>query len=588
MTDQRKLRVVFLIGPDRNRALSAIEAVCALPNIEAAAALVDTENVSLKRRFRNLRNNIRKEGWRYLPSRVLAGLRRVTDQMVQSAVVSDEDVHQALRTAFPERCFSLSELGLKYGFEVIEVGSLNSSEAVRALKTVQSDLGIVLGTRILKENIFSLPRMGCINLHKGKVPEYRGMPPGFWELYDGASTAGVTIHFVDKGLDTGDIVSTSEVFIKATDTPDTLMQKLDEQGSRTLATAVTGIQAGTAKRLPQGSSDMKPRSKPTQSQIQELQKRLPHWHSRSNGAVLLRNIYSLVAYYSGMYFLTRLWHRKLRSRACVLLYHRVNDFSRDALTVDTRSFAAQLLAMRRYPTIDTAELVDRIRGRKNITPTSIIIHFDDCYQDILLNGAPILKTAGYAAVAFVSSGFVDTERVFTHDAQYYPFRYPNLRIEDIRAWVKDGFEIGAHTINHADLGKCNVEEAQSEIVDSRSQLERALDGNGRSGESNHKVAFFSFPYGRTENIRPEIVSIVRQAGYSALFSAHGGFVGSDTDLYDIPRVGCSGASRPLQLLLEIEGLAPAQMMAKLRKMLSWCSSSNLASKRASACVQSNG
>jgi len=226
---------------------------------------------------------------------------------------------------------------------------------------------------------------------------------------------------------------------------------------------------------------------------------------------------------------------------------------------------------KRYATMCTAELVDRIRSRERISPTSVIIHFDDCYQDVVLNGAPILKAIGHSAVAFVSSGFVDTERAFKHDSQYHPFKYPNLRTDNIDAWVKSGFEIGSHTVNHPDLGSCSLEEARFEVFESRSQLERVLSGNGPSScQDNQRVTYLSFPFGGTRNIRSEVLAMAREAGYSAVFSAHGGFVGPNTDVYDIPRLGCSRASRPLQLLLEIEGLAPAQMMSKLQRIGSWC------------------
>ena len=569
MSVQQNLKIVFLLGADSESTRLAVESVCALPNVATVAALLDSEKVGLGRRIKNLRRNVRKEGWTYAPRRVLEALRSVSDGLVERAAVSSDEVRRVLATAFPERCASLSDLSRKYQFRVEEVGSLNGPEAVRVLKETGADLGIVLGTRILKEPIFSVPRLGCINLHKGKVPEYRGMPPGFWELYDGAATAGVTVHFVDQGLDTGDIIAASEVPIVRTDTPDSLRQKLHEEGARVLSGAVSAIQSGTAEHRKQGQTSLKPRTKPTLAQTRELQKRLPHWRVRSDASVLAKNLYCLFVYYSGLYFLGRLWHSRAHARGCILLHHRVNDYSKDVLTVDTQTFAAQLIAIgKRYPSISTSDLVQRIRGRERIAPTTIAIHFDDCYRDILVNGAPILKATGYPALAFVSSGFVDTDRAFAHDREKYPFRYPNLRTEDLRAWVTDGFEIGAHTVNHADLGQCDLEEARFETVESRVQLETMVSGNGSSSGHERKVAFFSFPFGRIQNIRSEVVALIREVGYSALFSAHGGFVGPKTDLYDVPRIGCCGDVRPLYLLLEIEGLTPGQLTAKFTKLFS--------------------
>jgi len=568
MTPRQKLKVAFLLSADSESSRLSIETVCSLPNVQPVAALLDTEHVGWGRRFKNLRRNIRKEGWMYVPHRVVAALRNRTDNLVGKAAVSENAVRELLAKAFPNRCFSLEELACKYGFEVKEVGSLNSSEAVTALQTSNVDLGIVLGTRILKESIFSVPKLGCINLHKGKVPEYRGMPPGFWELYDGAAAAGVTIHFVDKELDAGDVVATSEVCIEPTDTPDSLLRKLHEAGAQTLAQALSAIQAGTNSREKQPPSAAKARSMPTVTETKKLRERLPSWAPTSDASVLAKNLYTLVVYYSGLYALVRLWHRRLHSRGCILLYHRVNDYSKDVLTVDTRTFAAQLAAIaNHYQAISTTELVNRLRSGESIPPTSVAIHFDDCYRDIYLNGAPILKAVSFPGTAFVSSGFVNTDRNFAHDREKYPFRYPNLRTEDIRAWSSAGLEIGAHTVNHIDLGASCVEEAIFEILGSRSQLEAFLNGHSPSAANSQKITLFSFPFGTIRNIRPEVVEVVRKAGFSALFSAYGGFVGSNTDLYDVPREGCSGSHRPLDVLLDIEGLTPAQIRAKLRSIL---------------------
>jgi peptidoglycan/xylan/chitin deacetylase (PgdA/CDA1 family) len=565
---KQKLRIAFLMGADTDSARLCIEKVCALANVEVVAALLDQERASLRRRVKNLRRNVRKEGWQYIPRRVLKFLRGVTDRLVEGSVVSSDAVRRVLADSFPDRCFSLWELSQKYNFEVLEVGNLNESRAIAALKAANTDLGIVLGARILKEQIFSVPRLGCINLHKGMVPNYRGMPPAFWELYDSAASAGVTVHFVNKGLDTGDVVEMAEVRILPTDTPDTLCEKLHEEGARTLATAVDAIAMGTAVRRRQGRPDLKARSAPTAAEVRQLERRLPHWRQRSDARAIAVNVYLLLAYWSGLYFLMRMLHRALRARGCILLYHRVNDFSKDILTVDTRTFAAQLIVLReRYPSTSTSDMVNRIRLGEKITPTTIAIHFDDCYRDTVLNGMPILKTLGCTPTSFVSSGFLNTDRPFAHDSANYPFRFPNLRTDDVRAWTGAGFEIGAHAVNHVDLGTCSIEGAKCEVTESRLQLDAVLTANGksRSQPAEASVRFMSYPFGQPQNIRSEVVTIVRDSGYSALFSAYGGFVGRKSDLFNIPRMGVSGETRPLYLLLEIEGLAPRQVLSALRR-----------------------
>jgi peptidoglycan/xylan/chitin deacetylase (PgdA/CDA1 family) len=551
------LRVVFLAGADTRSTRLSIEAVCQAAAVTPIAVLLDNSPDSLKRRARNLRRNMAREGIGYAVSRFFKALRAASDEFAFRSVVSRGEVEGLLRKAFPERCFTLEDVAARYGFAVHRTGNLNGPAAIAALRECQADLAVVLGTRILRPEVFSVPRLGSINLHKGKVPQYRGMPPGFWELYEGERTAGITVHFVSVKLDAGDVVETAEVEISPLETPESLLEKLDQQGARTLARAVCKIQEGTAEGIPQPPITGTARTRPTRKEIAALQKRLPHWRiPRSDFFVVLKNAFYISLYFC-LYRVVRASRR--RSRAAILLYHRVNDFSQDVLTVGTEMFAAHLLAIRKhYPVMSSEKLTRCIQDKHVIGPTSVLIHFDDAYRDVYTCGGAILAAAGLPAAAFVSSGFVDTDRAFEHDREKYPFQYENFRRADLENWVRDGFEIGAHTVNHANLGKCSLEETRFEIVESGAQLERMI---------GQPVKLFSFPFGKIEDIRPEATAFIREAGYSALFSAYGGFVDEDTSLWDIPRTGVSEEHLPLYLLLEIEGLSGPALAARFRKLL---------------------
>ena len=76
-------------------------------------------------------------------------------------------------------------------------------------------------------------------------------------------------------------------------------------------------------------------------------------------------------------------------------------------------------------------------------------------------------------------------------------------------------------MNHVDLGKCNLEEARFEVFQSKEQLQTI---------AAQTVSLFSFPFGSIRNIREETRDLVRQAGYTALFSAYGGAIGAATDI----------------------------------------------------------
>jgi peptidoglycan/xylan/chitin deacetylase (PgdA/CDA1 family) len=325
-----------------------------------------------------------------------------------------------------------------------------------------------------------------------------------------------------------------------------------------LASAVESIRDDRAIPQPQQKLSVKPRMRPTRKDVFHLQRRLSHWKLQGGLSGIARNLYLLFVYYSGFYALVRRYHvLRRRSRGAILLYHRVNDYSKDVLTVDGPTFAAQLLVLsRRYPVSSTADLVDRLRSNKPLPPTTIAIHFDDCYRDIFTDGAPILKALQLPACAFVNSGFVDTNRSFPHDVARYPFTYENLRSSDLQAWVKLGLEIGAHTVNHSDLGTCTAETADAEIAACGVALRKIID---------KPVDLFSFPFGRVDNINEPARRAISAAGCVALFSAHGGFIGPATDVSDIPRLGASGEMSPLYCLLQVEGLTLSQVASALRR-----------------------
>ena len=185
---------------------------------------------------------------------------------------------------------------------------------------------------------------------------------------------------------------------------------------------------------------------------------------------------------------------------------------------------------------------------------TVAIHFDDCYRDVRTCAAPLLAAAGAPAMAFVSSGFVDTDRVFCHDQEKYPHRHDNFQSRDLRELPGLGVSVAAHTVNHVDLGAVSLEQARIEVEESGRQLEQTISA---------PVRMFSFPFGRLDNIREEVRAIVMKAGYSALFSAHGGFIDENTSLFDIPRIGVSSDHSPLALMMELEGISPRRLKSLL-------------------------
>jgi len=121
------------------------------------------------------------------------------------------------------------------------------------IKALQPDLIVVFWLpRLLKEDIFTIPPLGTINLHPSRLPGYRGPNPFFWAYYDYNLNPGATVHYIDKGEDTGDIILQDSVHINAgTTLSETASMVLDETGVSLLMQGVDLIARGQATRLPQ-------------------------------------------------------------------------------------------------------------------------------------------------------------------------------------------------------------------------------------------------------------------------------------------------------------------------------------------------
>ena len=115
------------------------------------------------------------------------------------------------------------------------------------------DVIIVQGmTMLLKIDVLRIPRYGVINLHRSYLPEYRGPNPLFWQYYDGRTDFGITVHFIDRGEDTGDIIERQKVSFEVGATEKEVNDKLvGGIGSKMLVSAMNSIEEGGVSRIQQ-------------------------------------------------------------------------------------------------------------------------------------------------------------------------------------------------------------------------------------------------------------------------------------------------------------------------------------------------
>lgn len=109
--------------------------------------------------------------------------------------------------------------------------------------------------QIIPEVILNSPKLGCINVHASLLPRLRGGAPLHHALIDGEEKTGITIMYMDKKMDTGDIISTKEYIIKDSDNVGTLHDTLSIMGKELLLETLPSIIEGTNNRTPQNHEE---------------------------------------------------------------------------------------------------------------------------------------------------------------------------------------------------------------------------------------------------------------------------------------------------------------------------------------------
>ena len=129
----------------------------------------------------------------------------------------------------------------------------NNIEFIDEIKSLNPDvICVVAYGKILPEEILNIPKLGCINVHGSLLPKYRGAAPIQWAILNGDKETGVTTMYMDKGMDTGDMILKEKVTIGEDETTGELWDRLSKIGGELLVKTLEQIEARTAPREKQG------------------------------------------------------------------------------------------------------------------------------------------------------------------------------------------------------------------------------------------------------------------------------------------------------------------------------------------------
>lgn len=208
-----------------------------------------------------------------------------------------------------------------------------------------------------------------------------------------------------------------------------------------------------------------------------------------------------------------------KNSVAVLNYHQINDADHNALTVSVKDFEEQMryLSENGYNTITVDEMLNAFKNNAEIPSKTVIITFDDGYQDNFKNAYPILQKYDLKATMFVITDYVSL--------------YPNYIMWDEAKEMQDSgvMNLESHTMDHLNLLKIDKDEAELQLRESKMWLEKHL---------KKPVKFIAYPEG---DYNKDTIAILKKLGYEGAFTVSFGLVSKSDDPYEMPRVPIFGA-----------------------------------------------
>jgi methionyl-tRNA formyltransferase len=169
---------------------------------------------------------------------------------------------------------SIAALARRAGIPLVPAASVNDPEYVARVRELGPDVVVsVAAPEIFREDILSAPRLGCINIHSGRLPKFRGMMPTFWQMLDGEPKATVTVHEMAPEVDAGRILGTDDCPIHERDSVDRVMGEAKVVGARLMIRVLRELASDSAVPRPLDMSEASYYSFPTREDAKNLLRR---------------------------------------------------------------------------------------------------------------------------------------------------------------------------------------------------------------------------------------------------------------------------------------------------------------------------
>ena len=146
---------------------------------------------------------------------------------------------------------SIAALAASNGVKAIPASSVNDEDYIRRIRELRPDVIVsVACPEIFKPALLAVPRLGCVNMHSGRLPTYRGMMPTFWQMLRGEPAIIITAHRMATELDAGDVLATQSFAIAPKDSLDRVIRGTKREGARLLIRVLRDLRVGKERAVP--------------------------------------------------------------------------------------------------------------------------------------------------------------------------------------------------------------------------------------------------------------------------------------------------------------------------------------------------
>ncbi len=158
---------------------------------------------------------------------IFMGGHNLGKQTLQKLIDKGKNIVAVVTNTEDEWYRGVDEIARENGLLLFENVNINSAEFIKSVEQLNPDLIVVVNfSQILKQQIIGIPKKGCINTHASLLPDYRGRAPLNWAIINGEKRVGVTVHYIETGIDTGDIIIQAPVVVEEDDYIENVLMKV--------------------------------------------------------------------------------------------------------------------------------------------------------------------------------------------------------------------------------------------------------------------------------------------------------------------------------------------------------------------------